>query len=80
MEENGTRPQILVDNDFLPRILQDKLSIKYEYRLLTFSDILDFKNFPPMYVFLESYWSSATTKMPEETKKEKKHRIQTTRA
>lgn len=71
LEENGTRPQILVDNDFLPRILQDKLSIKYEYRFLTFSDILDFKNFPPMDVFLESYWSSATTKMTEETKKEK---------
>lgn len=60
-----------MDNDFLPRILQDKLSIKYEYRFFTFLDIWDFKNLPSMCVSLESYWNSATTKMTEETKKEK---------
>ena len=31
--------QILVENDFPPRILQDKLLIKYEHRLLPLPDI-----------------------------------------
>lgn len=72
LEETRTRSQILEVNDFLPRILQDKLLVKYEYRLLTFLDIWDFKNLPRMFVFLESYWSSGTTKMTEEIKREKK--------
>ena len=39
--------QILVENDFPPRILQDKLLIKYEHRLLPLPDIWNLKNLPP---------------------------------